>query len=281
VLAALALATIAVVASAAPASAAASITVDPSTASPGQTITISGNVPPDQCPSTDPAQLTSSADLFPPDGFGPPAGRAPTGDFSTQYTLNDTTPLGTYTIGVRCGGGNVGISANLDVVGATPASITINPSSARPGDSATIAGNVPTDGCPASDAAQLTSTADLFPPDGFGPQASRDASGAFSTTYTIPTSTPAGSYSVGVRCGGGNVGVTDTLVVTAASTTTSSTTTTTSTSTTSTTLASSSATAAKKSDSNSWWRIVLLILVVLVAFAALLWRRRAAGNAPG
>ena len=101
-----------------PAWAAASITVEPSTASPGDTITISGNVPTDGCPSSDAAQLTSTADLFPPDGFGPPATRAPTGDFSTDYAINASTPLGDYSIGVRCGGGNVGVSTVLHVVAA-------------------------------------------------------------------------------------------------------------------------------------------------------------------
>ena len=112
------------------------------------------------------------------------------------------------------------------------ASISVDPSTASPGDSVTISGNVPTDGCPASDAAQLTSTSDLFPPDGFGPQATRDASGNFSTNYAIPASTPLGAYGIGVRCGGGNVGISANLTVVAATTTTSSTTTTANTTTT-------------------------------------------------
>src|SRR4029079_9918342 len=33
--------------------------------------------------------------------------------------------------------------------------------------------------------------------------------------YTVPTSPPAGSYDVGLRCGGGNVGVAASLTVTA------------------------------------------------------------------
>src|SRR5438132_12571389 len=47
----------------------------------------------------------------------------------------------------------------------------------------------------------------LFPPDGFGPTAARDSHGAFALTYTVPTSTPAGTYQIGARCGGGNIGV--------------------------------------------------------------------------
>jgi LPXTG-motif cell wall-anchored protein len=93
----------------------------------------------------------------------------------------------------------------------------VSPSSAAPGTAVTVSGNVPVSGtasCAAGDAAQLTSTAALFPPDGFGPQAPRDANGDFSVQYTIPTSTPAGTYSIGLRCGGGNVGITASLTVT-------------------------------------------------------------------
>jgi hypothetical protein len=58
-------------------------------------------------------------------------------------------------------------------------------------------------------------TADLFPPDGFGPEAARSSKGAFALSYTVPTSTPPGTYQIGVRCGGGLVGVTAGLKVTA------------------------------------------------------------------
>jgi len=71
----------------------------------------------------------------------------------------------------------------------------------------------------ASSAVILTSNADLFPPDGFGPHATRDASGNFQVHYVIPATTPAGTYSIGMRCGGGNVGITTTLRVTGARTT--------------------------------------------------------------
>jgi len=42
------------------------------------------------------------------------------------------------------------------------------------------------------------------------------AGGAFSATTTIPGSTPAGTYTITGRCGGGNLGVSATLVVRAA-----------------------------------------------------------------
>jgi hypothetical protein len=94
--------------------------------------------------------------------------------------------------------------------------IAVSPASATQGASVTISGNVPVTGapsCPSGASAQLTSTAGLFPPDGFGPQAARDTQGNFTTSYTIPASTPAGSYEIGIRCAGGNVGVSATLQV--------------------------------------------------------------------
>jgi hypothetical protein len=101
-------------------------------------------------------------------------------------------------------------------VAAAASNITVSPSSANNGSTVTISGNVPVSGtasCDPTDPVQLTSTSDLFPPDGFGPQATRDASGNFQTQYVIPATTPAGTYSIGMRCGGGNVGVTATLRV--------------------------------------------------------------------
>jgi hypothetical protein len=99
---------------------------------------------------------------------------------------------------------------------AAEASLLVSPSTSAPGKSVQFTGSVPTSGaasCPAGDSVTLVATAALFPGDGFGPQAQRDASGDFIVVYTIPQSTPAGSYSIGMRCGGGNVGVAATLTV--------------------------------------------------------------------
>jgi hypothetical protein len=94
-------------------------------------------------------------------------------------------------------------------------SITVSPSAVSPGGTVHISGSVSIQGCPQSDAVTLTSTSALFPPDGFGPDVNRDANGRFATDYTVPTSTPTGAYRIGMRCGGGNVGITATLQVTA------------------------------------------------------------------
>jgi hypothetical protein len=115
--------------------------------------------------------------------------------------------------------GALGLGALLWAAPAAAASsVAVSPASVPAGGSVVISGSIPTTGsasCAQSDAAIITATAALFPPDGFGPQAARNASGAFSVTYTVPPSTPAGTYSLGLRCGGGNVGVSATLTVTA------------------------------------------------------------------
>jgi hypothetical protein len=102
----------------APAAAAARISVSPSTVSSGGTVVVSGRIPtrgPQACPSRDSAILTSTAALFPPDGIGPNAHRKRGGVFRIRYTVPASTPPGMYFIGVRCGGGNVGVQATLKV----------------------------------------------------------------------------------------------------------------------------------------------------------------------
>jgi hypothetical protein len=95
-------------------------------------------------------------------------------------------------------------------------SLSVHPSKTHPGGHVVITGLVPTSGsqsCPAEDPAILTSTAALFPPDGLGPAAPRSASGKFKVKYVVPSSTPTGTYVIGVRCGGGNTGLSATLRV--------------------------------------------------------------------
>ena len=95
-------------------------------------------------------------------------------------------------------------------------SISVSPSVVPAGGTVRITGSVPVQDCPQSDFARVVGLDTLFPPDGFGPTAARDSHGAFALTYTVPTSTPAGTYQIGARCGGGNIGVVATLTVTAA-----------------------------------------------------------------
>jgi hypothetical protein len=115
--------------------------------------------------------------------------------------------VGAMVVGLVLAGGSAYAAQN--------GSISVSPSAVQPGGTVQISGSIPTKLCPASDSAIPVATADLFPPDGFGPEAARNSKGAFAVSYTVPTSTPGGTYQIGVRCGGGLVGVTAALKVTA------------------------------------------------------------------
>lgn len=141
-----------------------------------------------------------------------------------------------------------------DPASAQSAHIGVAPTTVAAGGQVSVSGTIPTSGptsCVVPDAAILTSTAALFPPDGFGPQLPRDANGVFQTTYTVPTSTAPGSYTVGVRCGGGNVGIFATLEVTSQGTT-----------------VPTSAPAKGRSSGRSGWIVagVIAALVLIAAF---------------
>jgi hypothetical protein len=92
-------------------------------------------------------------------------------------------------------------------------SISVSPPVVASGGTVHVSGSVSVQGCPQSDSAIVTGIDALFPPDGFGPSVDRDADGAFATDYTVPASTPSGTYQIGLRCGGGDVGVTASLTV--------------------------------------------------------------------
>jgi hypothetical protein len=117
-----------------------------------------------------------------------------------------------FVIGVAVALSLAAVAAVAPAYGAN-ASISVSPSTVSPGGTVHISGSIPVKKCPASDSATVTSEAALFPPDGFGPSASRDSNGQFALDYTVPTSTAPGTYSVGIRCGGGNVGVSASLTV--------------------------------------------------------------------
>jgi hypothetical protein len=85
-------------------------------------------------------------------------------------------------------------------------SISVSPSTIEPGGTIHVSGEVDPSACDASESATLTGDGALFPPDGFGPSTQRNAQGSFALDYTVPTTTPAGDYRIGLRCGGGNVG---------------------------------------------------------------------------
>jgi hypothetical protein len=229
-------------------------TVAAATGPQGGTITLAGNVSVSAaCPAGAPVQLisaptgTNTTNLF-VNGMGPQFPRDASGNFKATFVIPATTPPGDYIIGLRCGGVNATSTQTLTVTGGPvkPPTITVNLGSVQTGGTVTVSAFIPNTGsaaCPASDGAQLTSTAALFPPDGFGPQAPRDASGNFKTSFKVPASTPTGSYTIGIRCGGAASSVTATLQVTSTATTTTTVpSTTTSTTATTTTTTPSTAT---------------------------------------
>ena len=117
-----------------------------------------------------------------------------------------------FVLGIAVALSMAAVAAAAPAYGAN-ASISVSPSTVPAGGTVHISGSIPVKKCPASDSATVTSEAALFPPDGFGPSAARDANGQFALDYAVPTSTPPGTYTVGLRCGGGNVGVGASLTV--------------------------------------------------------------------
>jgi hypothetical protein len=109
---------------------AATITASPSSVAVGGQVTLSGDVLADGQPGcTVPGEVTLISEAF--NGLGEFAGvgavTAPVdagGNFVTTVTLPATTAPGTYEISGRCGGGNLGVSATLTVVGDT---VTVRP----------------------------------------------------------------------------------------------------------------------------------------------------------
>jgi hypothetical protein len=156
---------------------------------------------------------------------------APAGDFEGVVTYgigitwpipqsNPQIPVRIYEVEKVTAQGQHLYVVAIDVDAQQPAAaadISVSPSTVPSGDTVVISGTVPTSGdrsCPSSDTLILTADAALFTPDGFGPRLSRSATGAFQTSYTVPNSTSPGTYTIGLRCGGGNVGVRAILEVT-------------------------------------------------------------------
>jgi hypothetical protein len=103
-------------------------------------------------------------------------------------------------------------------VGAAPAtSLHVSPTSQAAGGSVQVSGTCEanTSGFALSQAFLHDATHD-FAGVGAAPFQT-DAAGSFSVTAAIPANIAAGSYDVTARCGGGNLGLTATLIVTAAS----------------------------------------------------------------
>jgi hypothetical protein len=104
---------------------AASINVSPSTVAPGGNVRLSGDILANGTPGCDvTGTVTLISDAFA--GLGEFAGVGAvdlpldsTGHFDSTVTLSAAVAPGTYSIGGRCGGGNLGVTATI-VVGALP-----------------------------------------------------------------------------------------------------------------------------------------------------------------
>jgi hypothetical protein len=104
---------------------------------------------------------------------------------------------------------------------AAPATVQVSPSSVAAGDTVTLSGSVGPDsaGSECAGGVTLLSTAFVHTHDFAGVPAVFAAvrpDGTFTATTEIPRAKAAGTYTITGRCGGGNLGVSATLVVRAA-----------------------------------------------------------------
>jgi hypothetical protein len=201
--------------------------VSPSPVVAGHTVTLSGSVGPEGA-SSDCADIALYSIAFGPTNDDPMytgayATAKPDGTFTTTARIPRSKQAGTYPIYLRCGGATAG--GGTLVVRAAPATAPVNihvsPSRIVAGHTVTVsgsAGQVPADSACAS-GITLISKAFIHTHDFAGLPAvvaAVNSAGAFTATTTIPRSKPAGTYSITGRCGGGNLGVSATLVVRAA-----------------------------------------------------------------
>ncbi len=207
------------------------VDVSPNPVVAGHTVTLSGSVGPDAAGS-ECASVTLYSNAFGPsndDVTSNPvyATVKPTGTFTATTTISRSKPAGTYPIFLRCGGSPIG-GATLVVRAAPiapPASVRVSPSSVAAGGTVTLSGSVGPDSAGSECATRVTliSKAFVHTHDFAGVPAvfaAVKSDGTFTATTTIPSTRAAGTYTVTGRCGGGNLGVSATLVVRAAPTAT-------------------------------------------------------------
>ena len=112
--------------------------------------------------------------------------------------------------------GLAGVGTGAGVAVAAPAALHVSPGSVPSGGSVHVTGSCEpnTSGVAISSAFLHDATHDFA---GVGAASfTTDAAGAFATDALIPAATAPGTYTVTARCGGGNLGVSVTLLVTAA-----------------------------------------------------------------
>jgi hypothetical protein len=216
---------------AAPASAASptarvAVHASPSPVTAGHTVTLSGSVGPNAAAS-DCSSLILYSDAFDPAnrvgyGIAVYAAAKPTGAFTATTTIPRSKTAGTFPIYLRCGGAIIGGGTLVvrPTPTAPPASVHVRPSSVAAGDTVTVSGSVGPDSAGVEcSGVTLLSRAFVHTYDFADVPAVFAAvkpDGTFTATTTIPRATPAGTYTITGRCGGGNLGVSATLAVRAA-----------------------------------------------------------------
>jgi hypothetical protein len=126
----------------------------------------------------------------------------------------------------RITGGLVAAAVMLGIMVGTPGfvsavSINASPSTVAPGGNVRLSGDILANGTPGCDVTgTVTLISDAFA--GLGEFAGvgavylpLDPTGSYDTTVTLSASVAPGTYSISGRCGGGNLGVTATIVVSA------------------------------------------------------------------
>jgi hypothetical protein len=198
--------------------------VSPNPVVAGHTVTLAGSVGP-AAAAADCSSISLYSIAFGPTNDDPMytaayATAKPDGSFTTTITIPHSKPAGTYAIYLRCGGSPRG--GGTLVVRAAPttpaAAIHVNPRSVVAGHTVTVSGSVGSDSSECSAVTLLSRafvhTYDFADVPAIGATVKPD--GTFTVTTTIPRSKAAGTYTITGRCGGGNLGVSATLVVRAA-----------------------------------------------------------------
>jgi hypothetical protein len=216
---------------AAPASAASrtppvAVHASPSPVTAGHRVTLSGSVGP-VAAASDCSSLILYSDAFDPAnrvgyGIAVYATAKPTGAFAATTTIPRSKAAGTFPIYLRCGGATIGGGTLVVRAAPTtpPANVQVSPRSVAAGDTVTVSGWVGPDsaGVECRGVTLLSRafvhTYDFAEVPAVGAAVNPD--GTFTATTTIPRSKAAGTYTITGRCGGGNLGVSATLVVRAA-----------------------------------------------------------------
>jgi hypothetical protein len=201
----------------------AKLQVSPNPVVAGHTVTVSGSVGPDRAGTQCARGVTLYSKAFVQIGLGelPSVTVAvkPDGTFTASTTIPRSRPAGAYRISAHCGELLAGTTL---AVQARP-TLQVSPRSVTAGDTVTVSGSLapaPADSACAT-SVLLLSDAFVHTDDFAGVPAitaAVKAGGSFTVTTRIPSSKAAGTYTITGRCGGGNLGVSATLVVRAAPT---------------------------------------------------------------